>query len=139
MTQQRAALPGRRAVYKTPDGEEVSVSAYVCPDAEAATIEGKIRTFVNRLEQGGTAGANPNRTKVVYSHQSSGDRTVTFGFADSANQNHEYGKTWFSQGWLFHFHTTAPLVIESFPPKYLLEVAKKANAPPAKPKAKPKA
>jgi hypothetical protein len=132
-------LPGRRTVSKTPDGDEVAVSAYVCSDPEAAAVEGKIRTLISRLEQGGGPGPSPNRTKVVYSHHNSTDRTVTFGFANLSNQNQEYGKTWFSQGWLFHFHTTAPMVIESFPPKYLLEVAKKANAPPPKPKAKPKA
>jgi hypothetical protein len=57
---------------------------------------------------------------------------VTWGFADSFNQNHEYGKLWHSHDWLFYFRTGDPLKIEYFPAKYLTEVAKRANAGPAK-------
>ena len=54
-------------------------------------------------------------------------RTVTFGFADSLNLNHEFGKLWYGNGWLFYFRCHEPLTIESFPSKYLMEVGKQAS------------
>ena len=123
-------MTGRRAAYTMSDGSEVSVSAYQCSDDQAQAVFGKIQTHIRQVQQG--TASQPGRAKVVYSQSNSTNYTITYGFADSSNQSHEYGKTWYSQGWLFHFRTTAPLVIDQFPSKYLLEMAKKAASPPHK-------
>ena len=64
-----------------------------------------------------------HRQKMVLA--SSTDRTIDYGFTDSDNQNHEYGKLWYSQGWLFiSLGGESWLTIGSFPSTYLLEVDK---------------
>ena len=73
-------------------------------------------------------GADSKRKIVAYEASNSGLRTISFGFADSLGQNQEYGKLWYSNGWLFYFRCHDPLTIESFPSKYLMEVGKQANA-----------
>ena len=124
-------LPGgRRAAYSTPDGDEVSVSAYRCSEDEAQAIFGKIQSLVRQVQQG-TPGQG-NRANVTYSSSNTMNHTITFGFTGRANQAQEYGKTWYSDGWLFYFRTTTPFVIDQFPSKYLLEMSKKAAAAPRK-------
>ncbi|MBO0699910.1 MAG: serine/threonine protein kinase, partial [Zavarzinella sp.] len=127
-------LPGRRAVYTGPDGEQYEVRAYRCPDEEAQKIQAHVQTFVQSV-QNGTAGATPGskRQQVVYTSSNSVNRTLTFGFHDSSSQNQEYGKLWHGHGWLFWFKTATPLKIEYFPSKYLMEVWKKGSVPPTPP------
>ena len=76
------------------------------------------------------------RQKVVQTGISF-DHTIDYGFTDSNNQNHEYGKLWYSQGWLFHFKADSWLTISSFPATYLLEVDKQAGLLKKAPKTKP--
>jgi hypothetical protein len=123
-------MTGRRATYTTSDGTEIAVSAYPCSEEQARAVYDKIMALVRRVEQGN--GGQPNRARAVYSMSNTTNYTITYGFADASHQNPEYGKTWYSQGWLFYFRTSAPLVIDQFPSKYLLEVGKKAAAPPRK-------
>ncbi|HVK07773.1 MAG TPA: serine/threonine-protein kinase [Gemmataceae bacterium] len=123
-------MPGRRATYTTADGAEVSVAAYQCSEDQARAIHGKIQTLIRQIQQG-TADQG-SRAKVVYSSSNTQNHTITFGFSDQQHQRTEFGKTWYSQGWLFYFRTDAPMVIEQFPSKYLLEMSKKALAPPRK-------
>jgi serine/threonine protein kinase len=124
-------LPGRQGTYRGPDGE-VNVYVYRCPDAEAKAIENKVYQFAqSRLNSAGGP-ANSTRHKAVYAAQDSGARTVTFGFHDAQSANQEYGKLWYSQGWLFWFQTSEPLQIDSFPSKYLIEVSKRAADPATK-------
>jgi len=125
-------LPGRRAIYKTLEGEEMEVRAYRCPTAEAKTIQDGVQSFVGGVKAGTvTLTPDSKRKKVVYTANNSGIRTVTYGFTDSNSQNQEYGKLWYGHDWLFWFRTAAPLKIEFFPSKYLMEVGKRASAPPA--------
>jgi serine/threonine protein kinase len=129
-------LPGRRGVYASQDGDECEARAYRCGDAEAQAVQAKVQAFVQSV-QNGTAAVGPDskRKKVVYTANDTGRRTVAFGFHDSLSQNQEYGKLWYGHGWLFWFRTAAPLKIEHFPPKYLMEVGKKAGTPPKAPDA----
>jgi hypothetical protein len=113
-----------------PEGEEGEVRAFRCPEDQAKQIQAKVRAFVSSVENG-TAPERPGslRQKVVYSSQNSQLRSVTFGFSDPNRQRFEYGKVWYGHGWLFHFRTAAPLKMEYFPPRYLMEVGKRATAP----------
>jgi hypothetical protein len=120
-------LPGRRAFYGGPDGE-VEVRAYRCPDAEAGTIEQKIHDLAHaRLNVNKNSGTNRNRAFLV--SQDLGRRTVTVGFHDGAGGHFESNKFWYGGGWLFWFRCTG-VSIEWFPSKYLIEVGKRAAAPP---------
>jgi hypothetical protein len=126
------ALAGRRAVYRNPEGDEFEVRAYRASDAEAKAIQDRVQAFVRSVQVGSaTVGPDSRRKKVVYTANNSGIRTVTFGFADSFNEAHEFGKIWYGHGWLFWFRTSVMLKIEHFPSKYLMEVGKRASAPPA--------
>ena len=122
-------LPGQRAIYVGPNGEEIEVRAYRSPEPEAKAIQTKAQAFVKSVQDGsaGNRGGS-NRKKVVYTASNSSTRNVTFGFSDTMNGNQEYGKIWYSNGWLFYFRTSASL-IESFPSKYLIEVGKQASTP----------
>jgi predicted Ser/Thr protein kinase len=130
------ALPGRRAVYLGPEGEEYEVRAYRCPDAEAQAVQGRVQAFLQSV-QSGTAATAPDskRKQVVYTSSNSVNRTITFGFQDALSQYQEYGKLWYGHGWLFWFKTATPLKVEYFPSKYLMEVWKKGSAPPKPPNA----
>ncbi|HEX3149786.1 MAG TPA: serine/threonine-protein kinase [Gemmataceae bacterium] len=122
-------LAGRRGTYRGPDGE-VSINVYRCTDAEARAIEDKAYQFAQgRLRNPGPA-PNSTRYKAVYAANRSD--TVTFGFHDSQSQKQEYGKLWYSSGWLFWFQTATPLEIEFFPPKFVIEVGKRTPPPDAK-------
>ncbi len=125
------SLAGQRGVYSGPKGEEIEVRAYVCSEAEAKQIQGRVEKFVKTVQQGSaTAVGDSKRKSMVYSASNSSHRTVTFGFSDLLNQNHEYGKIWYGQGWLFYFKTTELLLIQSFPSSYLLEMSQRgATAP----------
>ena len=124
-------LGGQRGVYTGQAGEEIEVRAYLCSEAEAKQIQGRVQKFVTSVQQGSPdVPRDSMRKKVVYTSNNSTHRTVTFGFADSMNQDHEYGKIWYGQGWLFYFKTKAPLLIESFPSSYLMEVGKRASSTP---------
>jgi serine/threonine protein kinase len=132
-------IPGQRAVYVGPNGDEVEVRAYRCPENKAATIQSNIQGFVKSVQDGRSPSRHSYRQKVNYTQSNSAQRTVTFGFSDTLNQNQEYGKVWYSRDWLFYFRTTQPLTtipltIEVFPSKYLVAVGKQATAP--KPEAK---
>lgn len=132
-------IPGQRAVYVSPNGEEVQVRAYRCPDNKAMAIQSNVQGFVKSVQEGQATSRNPNRQKVNYTQSNSAQRTVTFGFSDASNQNHEYGRVWYSHDWLFYFRTnqplpTIPLIIDVFPSKYLVEVGKKATTPKPDPK-----
>lgn len=130
-------LPGRRGIYAGPEGQEIEVRAYLCSEAEAKEIQTRVEKFVKAVQQGSSnAFADSKRKKVVYSASNSSHRTVTFGFTDSLNQNQEYGKIWYGQGWLFYFKTTELLLIESFPSSYLLEVSQRASDAPKESKQK---
>jgi serine/threonine protein kinase len=120
-------LTGQRAVYSGSSGQEFEVNAYRCPENEARAIEDNVEAFVRRVQSGQPGSGN--RKKAIYSVSNSGQRSVTFGFATDNVQNQEFGKLWYSQGWLFHFKTSGLTAIESFPSKYLLEVDKQAGAP----------
>jgi serine/threonine protein kinase len=129
-------LTGRRAVYVGAEGEECEVRAYRCPDAEAQAVQHRVQAFAQSVQNGtATTGPESIRKKVVYTSSNSATRTLTFGFHDALSQQPEYGKLWYGQGWLFWFRTAAPEKIEYFPPKYLMEVWKKAGAPPPAPPA----
>jgi serine/threonine protein kinase len=125
-------LPGQRAVYVGPNGDEIEVRAYRCPENQARTIESNIQGFIKAVQDG--RASSRNRQKVFLTQSNSTQRTLTFGFSDNDNQSHEYGKIWYSHDWLFYFRTTQPLptlplTIDVFPSKYLMEVGKKATAP----------
>jgi serine/threonine protein kinase len=123
-------LAGQRAVYTASGGEEVEVRVYRCPESEAKAIQAKVQAYVKSLQTGSTAfRGDSKRQKVVYTNDHSGFRTVTFGFSDTFNGNQEYGKIWYGGGWLYYFKTAAPLIIESFPAKFLIEVGRLANVP----------
>jgi serine/threonine protein kinase len=124
-------LPGRRGVYSTPEGQEVEVRVYRCPDAEAKAIQARVQAFVQSVKDG-TAPDRPDskRQKVIYTASNPGIRTFTYTFTDTYSQNAEYGKVWYGHDWLFLFKTSSPLIVEFFPSKYLMEVSKRAATPP---------
>ena len=125
-------IPGQRAIYRK-GSEEREVRAYRSSEAQSKATLDTAMGFI-RSVQAGNAGSG-SRTKVMYSANNSLARTVTFGFSDSFNRTQEYGKLWYTQGWLFYFKTSTPLVIETFPSKFLMELNKRPNAiPPAVPK-----
>jgi predicted Ser/Thr protein kinase len=120
-------LPGRRGFYAGPDGE-VEVRLYRCPEEEAKAIESKAYDFAQAVSHGAAnVGPDSKRRKAYVVTQDTGQRTVTFSFHDGSNSNLETGKLWYAGGWLFWFRTIAPLGIETFPPKYLIEVARRAG------------
>jgi hypothetical protein len=121
-------LPGRCGHYSGLDGE-VMICVYRCPEDQAKAIERKVYDRALALTHG-TAAIAPgsNRRKAYYAGEDSGLRTVTYSFHDGSNSQLENGKLWYAQGWLFWFRTAAPTQIEPFPPKYLLEVARRAGA-----------
>jgi hypothetical protein len=122
-------LAGRRGVYSGPDGE-VEVRVYRCPEAQAKAIQQKVVGIARGLQAQGAVGQpDSKRKKAVLFAENGGNRTVTFGFHDEFAQNQEYGKLWYGGGWLFWFRTGQPLVVESFPTKFLLEVGKRAENP----------
>jgi serine/threonine protein kinase len=123
-------IPGQRAIYRNVSGEEREVRVYRSTEAQSKAIQDTAMNFV-RFVQAGNAGSG-NRKKVMYTANNSGQRTVTFGFSDSVSQNQEYGKLWYSRDWLFYFKTSTPLVIESFPSGFLMQL--KPTALPAPPK-----
>jgi serine/threonine protein kinase len=127
-------LAGRRAVYVGPDGEECEVRAYRCPDEEAKKVEDRVQAFVQSVQTGtAVPGPGSKRKQVVYTTSNTANRTFTWGFNDTLGQHQEYGKLWYGHGWLFWFKATAPLKIEYFPSKYLMEVWKTAGNPPKAP------
>jgi hypothetical protein len=127
------SMSGRRALYIRPKGEEIEVRAYRRTEAEASAIQSTVRAFLKSVQDGTvSARVTANRQKVVYFDDNPGMRTVSFGFLDESNKNSEYGKIWYGGGWLFYFRTTTPLIIESFPSRYLLEVGKQATGPNSK-------
>jgi serine/threonine protein kinase len=120
-------LAGRRGIYDGSDGE-VEVRFYRCPEEQARAIQQKVHAFTQaRLNGTAAANADSKRKKAVYAQQDTGRRTVTFGFHDESAQNQEYGKLWYGGGWLYWFRTSAPMVIEWFPSKFLMEVGKRAS------------
>jgi hypothetical protein len=132
-------LPGRRAIYAAPTGEEVAVReevevrAYHCTEAQAKNVQSRAQAFIKSVQDRPVVfGGGSTRSKVVYSNNDPGQQMMTWGFADSSNQNQEYGKLWYSNGWLFYFRTSDPLKIEFFPTKYLMEVATRAKTASAK-------
>jgi serine/threonine protein kinase len=126
-------LSGQRGVYAGPNGETISVSVYRCEDAQAQSILTKAYTFVQSVSP--ASPGNGQRQKMVQAGNSS-NHMVDYGFTDSNNQNHEYGKLWYSQGWLFHFKADAWLTIGAFPSTYLLEVDKQPDSSKKTPKGK---
>ena len=106
----------------------MEVRAYLCDENEAKLIQDRVLAFVKSVTDGtATLGAESKRKKVVYSNSDSKLRSVTFAFADTLNLNHEFGKLWYGNGWLFYFRCHEPLKIDSFPSKYLMEVGKQAS------------
>lgn len=121
-------LPGQRAIYNGPNGDEVEVRAYRAPEPQAKKMQASAEAFVTQLQ----AGIVPNRTeskrqKVIYTGSNSQLRTVTFGFSDTANLHQEYGKIWYGGDWLMYFRANNHLTIESFPSKFLMEVGKQVS------------
>jgi hypothetical protein len=92
-------------------------------------IQQKVHAFAQarRLSEAAEAGPGSQRKKAVYVQQDTGRRTVTFGFHDELSQHQEYGKLWYGGGWLYWFRTWQPLAIEVFPPKFLMEVGRRAS------------
>jgi serine/threonine protein kinase len=132
-------LPGHRGVYTGPAGEEIEVRAYQCSEAQAKGMQARVQAFIRSVQSGSASWENDSkRRKVIYTSNDSATRSVTWGFSDTFNQNHEFGKLWYSQDWLFYFRTTMPLIIESFPSKYLLELGNRVHAPPPEAKKEPK-
>src|SRR5262249_10504128 len=126
-------------VYIGPNSEEVEVRVYRCPENKAATIQSNIQGFVKSVQDGRAPSRYSYRQKVNYTQSNSAQRTVTFGFSDALNQNHEYGKVWYNHDWMFSSGTTQqpttiPFTIDVSPPKYLGGVGKRATAPKPEPK-----
>jgi hypothetical protein len=114
-------------VYAGPDGE-VEVRLYRCPEAEAKVIEKRVYDLAQALVHGTATGApDSNRRKAYLASQDSNLRTVTYSFHDGSNAHTESGKLWYAGGWLFWFRTGPSHSIETFPPKYLIEVARQAG------------
>jgi hypothetical protein len=121
-------LPGRRGIYAGPDGE-VEVRLYRCPEAEAKAIEKKVYDLAHAAVHGTPAVApDSKRRKAYLATQDSNLRAVTYSFHDGSNEYTESGKLWYAGGWLFWFRTGPATAIETFPPKYLIEVARRAGA-----------
>lgn len=124
-------IPGQRAIYRNKD-EEREVRIYRSTEATSKSIQDQAMKFVKSVQAGNPGSGN--RKKVHYTATNTAQRAVTFGFNDSLNQNHEYGKLWYSKDWLFYFKTSTPLVIESFPSRFLIEQDNRPNTMPSPPK-----
>jgi serine/threonine protein kinase len=119
-------IAGRRGVYAGPNGE-VEVRAFQCTEAQAVAFEqGVQRISQSRMNGTGQAAAGSNRHKANYVNHDTGRHTVTYGFNDGSGLHHEFGKLWYSRGWLFWFRTSQLLDLEFFPSKYLMELGKGA-------------